>query len=266
MNMELKLMLGVSRRLPAIKGMGLFGNILKRIYNRKPRAKETNSVLGFDMALEPGECVDGGLLFYPHLYDRRELDYIRSNLASGSLFIDAGANIGLYSLIASKCVGSEGKVLAIEAEPYNAEKLRSNINLNSIDNIKVIQAGLSDKHEELVMNINLNGNRGGNSLISSSENNQKGVSVSCMPLLGIIKDAGWERVDGMKIDIEGFEYRVLSSFFDSAERDLYPKFLIAEVNEGYEKFGSKDLHDLFLSHGYKLMIRNGLNAIYLFNY
>ena len=118
------------------------------------------------MELDPNENVNAAILFYPHLYDWQELEFIRKNLPRGGKFIDAGAYIGWYSLIASKIVGPEGEVIAIEADPYNAERLRRNIELNNIKNIRLFQVGLSDRHEKLRLHQNLKGNRGRNTFVN----------------------------------------------------------------------------------------------------
>jgi FkbM family methyltransferase len=262
MNFELGMILAITRRLPKVKGSGLLGNLLKKLYNRKPRSAEKSQVLGFNMLLDPNECVDGELLFYPELYDRMELEYIRSNLAKGECFIDAGANIGLYSLVASGVVGDSGQIIAIEADLYNADKLRMNLKLNSIDNITVVQKGLSDKQEELVMNINMDGNRGGNTLVALDGIKQKGVSVDCDTLYSILIKLGIKKIGGMKMDIEGFEYRVLKTFYNNAPKEYYPRFLIIEINSGYAQQGSSDLHELITNTGYKFLMKTELNSIY----
>lgn len=261
MNIELKFMLAITHRLPKVKGAGWFANKLKAIYNRKTRPNENITFNGIKMELEPSECVDGGILFYPQLYDWRELDFIRKNLIEGGRFVDAGANIGWYSLIASQVVGGEGEVMAIEMDPYNAKKLNYNIMLNGIDNIRVIQAGLSDRNEKLKIRMNLTGNRGGNSLINANAN-EDGDVIVCRHLLDILVESGWDRIDGLKIDIEGMEFRVLSAFFEQAPRQLYPGFIIVELNSEYEERGVTELHGLFKSCGYKVIHKMGLNSIY----
>ena len=260
MNIELKLLLAITRNLPKVRGAGWIANMLKAFYNRKPRPNEVASFQGLKFDLETNECVDGGILFYPQLYDWQEIAFIKKNLPRNGKFVDAGANIGWYSLIASKIVGSKGgAVIAIEMDSYNARKLTQNIFLNNVDNVHVIQAGLSDCDEELNIRENLTGNRGGNSLVDA---NKDGAAVMCHPLLSILVECGWDRIDGMKIDIEGMELRVLNAFFKHAPRGLHPRFVIAEINPGYNKNGAAELHNLFLKHGYREDQRMGLNSIY----
>ena len=66
-------------------------------------------------------------------------------LRTGDVFYDVGANAGFFSLLASKCVGSAGKVFAFEPLPENACSIRSQLELNDINNCTVVQAAVSDR-------------------------------------------------------------------------------------------------------------------------
>jgi len=79
------------------------------------------------------------------LYDYREVRFLYEHLREGDVFLDVGANIGFYSLVASRWVGFSGKMIAIEALPYNCDGLRKNIDLNDICNIQVVNAGVADE-------------------------------------------------------------------------------------------------------------------------
>lgn len=65
-------------------------------------------------------------------------------LTPGSVFIDAGANLGYYTLLASKAVGDEGLVLAFEPSPSNLSNLGRNLSLNQARNVLVFSEALSD--------------------------------------------------------------------------------------------------------------------------
>jgi FkbM family methyltransferase len=212
------------------------------------------------MELELAECVDGGLLFYPHLYDYHEMEFIRNNIGEGDCFVDAGANIGIYSLVASSCVGKTGSVIAIEADEYNATKLQNNLDANDVRNVSIAQVGLSDKREHLILGQNLTGNRGGHSFLTSSG---EGAVVGCLPLLDLMESYSVKKIDGMKIDIEGFEFRVLSDFFKRASPVLYPRFLIVELNLAYANQDNKNLVGMLNSYGYNKSHHFGLNAIFV---
>lgn len=216
MDRELALLLLFTRNLPKIKGAGRLANVLKNFYLRKKRDSILIDVLGFKMELNPGESVsNNSCLFMPQLYDYKEMGFIKENLKEGDVFIDAGAHIGFYSLIASKRVGESGVVLAIEADSSMYKKLNRNIKLNSIKNIKTFLKGLSNEKGVLTLNIN-NNNRGASSFLNRAKSSTT-VKVDTLPLLDIIRDQGITKVKGIKIDIEGYEYKVLKGFFSSIE-------------------------------------------------
>ncbi|MFP3131163.1 MAG: FkbM family methyltransferase, partial [Nitrososphaeria archaeon] len=73
-----------------------------------------------------------------------------SNIKEGDIVIDAGANIGLFSILASFKVKDEGGVIAIEPEPNNLKILMQNVKLNRLDNVIVIPKALYDKAGKMV--------------------------------------------------------------------------------------------------------------------
>ncbi len=86
-------------------------------------------------------------LNHGQLYEMETLECIARILKPGDLFIDVGAHIGFISLMASKWVGNQGKVIALEPEASNAARFMENIRLNKIDNIDLLPmaAGSEDK-------------------------------------------------------------------------------------------------------------------------
>ena len=84
-----------------------------------------------------------------------------------------------------------------------------------------------------------------------------GRRVPGRPLLDLLLEAKVDRVDAMKIDIEGFEVPVLEAFFNTAPRSLWPRFVIGEiVGEGGES-----LKNLLISRGYRLDRCTKMNGI-----
>ena len=151
-----------------------------------------------------------------------------------------------------------GTVVAIEADPENFRRLAMNVDKNKITNIALCQTGISDKEETLSLKLNTTGNRGGNSFAASGS--EVAIDVPCMPLLDILRQQGIERLKGIKLDIEGFEARVLRAFFRDAGSVLHPDFVILEVNPDYSNLGSPV--DILQDHEYRLALDCGLNMIF----
>ena len=262
MNLELKIMLLITRLLPRIRGAGVLANMVKNIYNRRLRSFVRANVLDFSMNLDPSECVDGSLLFYPHLYDWEEVEFIRNNLGTSGVFVDAGANIGFYSLVASQVIACGGQIIAIEPDDYNRARLIENLELNSVKCAKVVSTGLSDKIERIGMYINAAGNRGGNTFIPQKAAVLSEMEIECLTLYETLTRAGLTKVDFLKIDIEGFEYKVLMKFYCEAPPSLWPRFVIVEINKDYALAGSGSIGHLLEENGYHKVLSSELNSIF----
>ncbi|MCP4184683.1 MAG: FkbM family methyltransferase [Hyphomicrobiales bacterium] len=71
------------------------------------------------------------------------MNLIRPCLESGAVFVDIGADIGLYSIFASKALGEHGKVIAVEPHPITARKLSYNLKINHCSNVKLHRVAIS---------------------------------------------------------------------------------------------------------------------------
>jgi FkbM family methyltransferase len=253
---ELQFWRSITRRLPHIRGSGRLSSVMERIYNRKKRSDTTADVLGFKMVLDSADCLERQFLFCPHLYDWKEINYLRKHLKPGTTFLDAGANVGFYSLIASGLVGETGAVLSVEADPYNASRLKANLEVNNMRNVRIANFGLSDRTEMLRLGRDTSGNRGGNSFLSNSP---EGVTVQCHTLTDILLSEGIQKVDGAKMDIEGFEFKVLQRFFADGNSKVWPGFLIIEINPSFDKKTNGDTLALLARNGYDLTKVSELN-------
>lgn len=123
---------------------------------------------------------------------------------TGWTVVDAGAHIGWYTLIASKKVGSQGKVLAIEPEPRNFSVVCKNIHDNKLTNVIPLKIALSDKddYEQLA----ISPSPAGHSIMSNS--NRK-IIVKTRKIDSLLKELNIEKIDLFKIDVEGAELKVL---------------------------------------------------------
>jgi FkbM family methyltransferase len=77
------------------------------------------------------------------VYEAKKRRAVESHLRRGDVFYDVGAHVGYFALAASRLVGSEGLVLAIEPVPENAARLLEHVQLNNLDNVVVVAAACS---------------------------------------------------------------------------------------------------------------------------
>lgn len=132
-----------------------------------------------------------------------ERGLLGSLLGPGMHFVDVGANLGYYLLLAESVVGAQGRVSCFEPEPDNLRELRRNVQVNGLGNVEVFAAaaGAEDGTASLRTGINGSVAAGGGDL-----------EVPLRRLDSVLT----RRVDFLKIDVEGYEGHVLAG----AERIL----------------------------------------------
>jgi len=160
--------------------------------------------------------------------------------------------------VASRRVGRTGRVLSVEAAPDTFARLLRHILLNSISNVTLLNVGVSDRTETLPLGLDTSGNRGGNSFLSRGDTS---IDVPCRPLLDLLREQAFERVDLMKLDIEGFEYRVLRRFLEDAPRDLYPHAIIIEYQPRWVEAAGGDSLAVLKDCGYRIHRKGSLNYL-----
>ena len=144
----------------------------------------------------------------PHR-ERAIVECLKDHLRPGDVFIDAGANIGIYTVMASKLVGPQGKVIAIEMMPDTADRLEHHIGINRLENVTVIRAALSHTSGEVVEASVESGKFGQASIMKhSSSTDTTVVKVKTIALDEISCELGSVRL--MKMDLEGAEKSALA--------------------------------------------------------
>jgi FkbM family methyltransferase len=182
-------------------------------------------------------------------YNADETRWLARHLPRGGTFVDIGANMGFFSLFAAK---RGAKLVAIEPLPAMFQRLKFNMALNgftaALFNLAVGPAAGSAR-------IALSGDLGGSSLAVEGE----GLTVPVRTLFSVLAEAEVETIDVLKIDVEGYEDRVLGPFLDTAPETLWPRAIIIEHNapERWE-------HDIIArlqSAGYRRRARNRGNTL-----
>ncbi|MBT8038099.1 MAG: FkbM family methyltransferase [Verrucomicrobiae bacterium] len=134
-------------------------------------------------------------------------------------FIDVGANIGYFSLLAARCMPN-GKVVAIEAFPCIYDRLKENVQMNGYDNIEVVNCAATDDSHPIAMYHADRSNEGATTSIKGIFDSAPTV-VEGRPLSGILSELKIRTTRLVKIDTEGAEYSVLKGMFPILH--LFPK-------------------------------------------
>ncbi len=139
---------------------------------------------------------------------------LHEQLQPGGVFVDVGANIGYFSLLAATLVGESGRVIAFEPLPRLVGQIRRSAVHNHYQWLKVVPKALGDVagSMELVLSAH---NIGGSSLVTPNRIGER-VTVEVSTLDFELADL--ERIDVIKIDVEGFEYEMLQGAQQTLER------------------------------------------------
>jgi FkbM family methyltransferase len=143
-------------------------------------------------------------------FDVGEQSFMLRFLHEGMVVMDVGAHQGLYTLLASKKVGSKGKVIAFEPSPREFGRLKFNLMLNRCRNVRVENKAISSTTGTGELFICQGRETGCNSLRPPAVSEPtKPVRVSLTTLDEYSQDEGIGRVDFLKLDVEGAELDVL---------------------------------------------------------
>jgi FkbM family methyltransferase len=170
-------------------------------------------------------ATERGALFNPD-YNVEELDFLRAHTPSAGVFVDVGANVGTYALALARHVGTNGKVVAIEPHPVTHARLAFNNAASGFTQTMLFAAAAGPADGELM--IETDGDNLGASHIVSGQASSRAIKVPSLRLQRILDQAGASHVDALKIDVEGFEDRVLTGFFKEAPQSLWPRAVVIE--------------------------------------
>jgi FkbM family methyltransferase len=132
--------------------------------------------------------------------------WIEATLRPGDCFVDVGANIGHYSLLASRLVGDSGHVVAIEAAPWIHAWLDRHVRLNQCRNIRTVAVAAATERGVVKLYAGNPGNIGKTSTIARAGTC---IDVPALPLAEILQNEECARARIIKIDVEGAELEVL---------------------------------------------------------
>jgi FkbM family methyltransferase len=197
-------------------------------------------------------------------FDAQERAFLDRAVASSAsnpfVFVDLGANVGLYSLsvlASARRHNRNAKLMAVEPDPVTRSRLLQNIAFSDANDQFIIEAcgvGATRGTAAIVGHAN---NRGEHRLVTDTSNGA-GAPIDVLPLLDICHRHGITTIEALKIDVEGLDYDVLAAFFATAPKSLRPGHLIVEV-------GKTDANPAVVAlcekHGYHAIKRTKLNVI-----
>lgn len=169
---------------------------------------------------------------YLGLFEPHETRLVKTYLHPGMTVVDVGANIGYYVVLAASRVGPSGRVLAFEPSPWACQRLRHTVAENGLDaTVSVHPHAVGDRAGTATLFMP---GRVGNHTpsILGGEADAEPIDVPLTTLDDALRTHGIDRVDLLKIDVEGFEPNVLAGA-RQALRSRSIKAILCELNRGW---------------------------------
>jgi len=170
-------------------------------------------------------------VFVTGRYEPNEFFLLQRVIKPGMTFIDAGANMGLYSIFAARRVGARGTVLALEPSGREFEILQRNVKLNLLTNVITIRKAVSDRASEVELSVAPLEKSGHNTLGAFGYDTPLAhrERVQAERLDDIVYGEGLARVDVIKMDIEGAEMAALRGAVETLRQ--FKPVLILELSD-----------------------------------
>ncbi len=185
------------------------------------------------------------LQIYTGLYDFEEMLFLMHVLTKDDTFVDVGANVGVYSVLASGV--NQAKSIAFEPIPSTFIRLRRNISYNNIKDLcSLYNIGVGDKKTELIFSNDLDAI---NHIIVDPNFKGSTINIPVDTLNNLLKDVA---PSVLKIDVEGYEANVINGANNILNKESLNAIIIETngLSEQYE-FGQNYIHNLLLEYDFK---------------
>ena len=243
----------------------LFSSSLRRKLRKKFARKQPGpydvEFADINWRLYPEENYCDRVIFARYaLPEKAEHAALISHLKKDMSFVDIGANIGSYSLFVARNTENTTHILALEPHPKTFQKLRFNLKINGVDNATALQMASGPERTTMKLWSDGGSNIGHTSMLKEGTSNAKiSVDVEVVPLKDILAEQEISTIDLLKIDIEGFEDRVLMPFFESSAKPNWPRLVLIET--AHQSLWESDLIGWMSDAGYKTLFQTKENLL-----
>lgn len=246
-------------------GHGLsLGQMKRRIRVRAARRSGVSFIaampaIGCEMIVAPQQSFSW--MYVRGNYEMPLVRYVKRTIRPGMVCVDIGANVGYFTLLLAKLVGPTGRVIAFEPTETTCRFLRANVLLNELHNVTVEQLAVCDREGPAVF---YEGSAGYDAYNSLKETRHPGARegefgaeiVGCVKLDSYLKGCGDDRVDFVKLDIEGAELLALSGFRRGLNANPGLRLAIEFADQTTASFGysSDELATWLARNGWNLKV------------
>lgn len=203
---------------------------------------------GLQIGIRFDDKIERAIYLYG-VYENLSTVAFLSLVQKGGTVVDAGAHIGHYALLAAERVGPEGCVIAFEPDPRNRARLERNVERNGLAQVEVMPFAVFDREATVPFVTAPEGNTGLGSLAPGASG---ALSVRTVRIDDVLAERAIERVDVVKLDVEGFEGPALEGAALMIERSK-PAVLF-EVNRLAAEHGAVTAPaiDILRRYGYRV--------------
>ncbi|MFF4156653.1 FkbM family methyltransferase [Streptomyces sp. NPDC001678] len=224
-----------------------------------PRRIVTRSRVGVRFAVDTRDLIQRYVYMFG-VWEPHMTCWLRRRLQPGDTFVDAGANIGYFALLAASLVGDQGRVVAIEASPAFHRALLRQAQLNGFTAVRAVNTAISDRREELTFTLASARNLGANSVVPYDGPTASTFAIEARPLPEVLLPSEISSARVIKVDVEGAEGKVVRGMEPMLDRLRDDVEITVEVTpERMAKLG--DSSDELLA----TMARHGFHAYRLAN-
>lgn len=159
----------------------------------------------------------------------REHKYLLERTLQGKeTVLDLGANIGYYVLLEEKLLKKGGRIIGIEPHPKNFALLTSNVKLNKLSNVTLIEGAVAERDGQAPLYLSRLSNVHSMIHANTSSDTGKQLEVKTYSLPTLVKTYG--PIDFIRMDIEGYEQQILRSVISLAQREQFEPTILFEVH------------------------------------
>lgn len=220
----------------------------------------STSVCGFSRKFEIRNFQDliQSNIYFRGFYEIRESKIFKKILKPGDTFIDVGANLGWYTVLAAKIVGVHGKVIALEPSNKVYSHLHKNIEINSLINVQLEKIALSDTNGTASFSGITETNEGIGSLIPKPEGIPSTVveEVQTQKFDDLFSINEMQQIKLIKIDVEGAEMLVIKGMLGTLRQKKIDNIIIEVSDYHLKRIGSSsdEVFKILEDCGYRLSI------------
>ncbi|HTS30407.1 MAG TPA: FkbM family methyltransferase [Bryobacteraceae bacterium] len=242
-----RVLLWYTEQLPWHRGKARVVQAVKKTFHLHKEGDQQVTRLGLRWVLNPVDYGEGHL-FWVGSYDIWERHHIERLLPKDPVVFDIGTNYGLYSLTLADHLGPTAIVHCFEPNPVTYDRLARNISLNHMRNLYPHKLGLGDWVGTASLVTNNETNSGATSLA-------EGQGTVITTLDRFCEESNIQRIDFMKVDVEGFEPRLLKGGRKTLER--FKPMMQFELNAPVLKHAgssAEEVRDMLKSLGYEFYL------------